>query len=227
MSTVLHLIAVGESSWTRFHRLEGVRDISLSEKGRVQMLDVARGLRETPLRDIHYARTTRGNQAAKLIHDELCKNEPFMQQLRRQQRVKPGKVESGMERGNYFSLTKRNKYASIKLYRDERLNDINYGALQGLYEEEIDARYSDIWEQFQKEPLQTHFPHGESMSQVLSRAQDFLAGQKYNELYDVHIGVVTHIPIIQLITCLATVRDVSAFREIPCTDGNISVVQYA
>lgn len=227
MSTVLHLIAVGESSWTRFHRLEGVRDISLSEKGRLQMLEAARALQKMPLREIHYARTTRGNQTAKLIHDEMCKNEPFMQQLRKQQRVKSGKVELGMARGNYFSLTKRNRFASIKLYRDERLNDINFGALQGLYEEEIDARYQETWAMFQEHPTQATFPRGETMAQVIGRAQEYLAAQTFTELFDVQIGVVTHIPIIQIITCLATGRDVETFREIPCSDGEISVVQYA
>lgn len=226
MSTVLHLICVGESSWTRFGRLEGIRDISLSEKGRAQMHEVALQLKDVPLREIHYARTTRGNQAAKLIHDELCRNEPFMQDLKRKQRVRPGKVELGKERGHYFSLTKRNQFAQIKLYRDERLNDLNYGKLQGLYPEEVDVRYGELWAQFWNNPLDLAFPDGDSISAVIDRLRTFLVEQYTSELFDVHVGVITHQPVVQMLTCLVTGRDLATFHDVPCTDGSLSVVQY-
>ncbi len=55
------------------------------------------------------------------------------------------------------------------VYPEPRLMEINQGEWEGLHVTEIQARYPEIFQQWEKDPWHTHIPGGETLTQVQKR----------------------------------------------------------
>jgi broad specificity phosphatase PhoE len=214
MSVTYHLITTGSHTWTKSQKLVGIRDISLDQNGRKQALAAAKYLQNFQLTEIHYARTTRAAQTYKIIFAQL-----FPQQHRQIQ------TQVRQSRGTYYSLRKRNSSITIPTRRDARLNDINYGSLQGLFPEEREARFATIWHQFQKDPQHTTFPSGESFDAVCARVHSYLRQFTVPNLFETHYAVITHTTIARIIEMIARKEPLAYFFHKTYTDGDIIVVE--
>ncbi|GIW59328.1 MAG: hypothetical protein KatS3mg087_0394 [Patescibacteria group bacterium] len=214
MPVTYHIITTGTHTWTKSQKLVGVRDISLDQNGRKQALAAAKYLQNFQMTEIHYARTTRAAQTYKIIFAQL-----FPQQHRQIQ------TQVRQSRGAYYSLHKRNSSITIPTRRDARLNDINYGSLQGLFPEERETRFTAIWDQFQKDPQHTTFPSGESFAAVCTRVQSYLQQFTVSNLFETHYAVITHTAIARIIEMLAHKEPPSHFFNKTYTDGEIIVVE--
>jgi broad specificity phosphatase PhoE len=214
MSVTYHLITTGTHTWTKSQKLVGIRDISLDQNGRKQALAAAKYLQNFQLSEIHYARTTRAAQSYKIIFAQL-----FPQQHRQIQ------SQVRQSRGAYYSLQLRNSATPIPTRRDSRLNDIDYGSLQGLFPEERETRFVTVWDQFQNDPLHTVFPNGEAFASVCTRVQSYLQQFTVSNLFDTHYAVITHTSIARIIEMLAHQEPLAKFFAKTYSDGEIIVVE--
>lgn len=62
----------------------------------------------------------------------------------------------------------------LNVCRDERLNEINLGAWEGLTRKEIRVRYPELLDQWEADPRQVTPPNGESIAQVERRLEEVL-----------------------------------------------------
>jgi broad specificity phosphatase PhoE len=95
----------------------------------------------------------------------------------------------------------------LKIKRDIRISDINFGLWQGKFPEEIERRYPEIHEKWLKQPQSALIPEGESWGALETRVYSFLKSFNDDELFDKNILVITHDIIIRII--LAGLEDAS------------------
>jgi broad specificity phosphatase PhoE len=184
---IFHILTPGENSWTKKQLHVGVRDISLSKKGRKQALLASKLLINVPIIDIYTSRNTHARQYAIIIQEELCKKQIS---LARQSRVKEGKTKDN--RLAYLSIQKRNAFSTIKIKREKRLDDINKGDWQGKFDEEVEGRFSKTWETWLNDPDKVSFEKGESVESKKEQWFDFLSSFKSEQLFEDHHAVITH-----------------------------------
>lgn len=83
---------------------------------------------------------------------------------------------------------------------DERLNEIDNGLIEGLSEEEVRARYPDVWHGFTARSADFRFPEGESGEDVRRRIMGFLEAQRRGRPEETIIAV-AHDGLIRLMMC--------------------------
>lgn len=94
------------------------------------------------------------------------------------------------------------KIFPLKLKRDKRLIDINFGIWQGKFPEEIETRFPDIYKIWKSDPEKAIIPDGETLQSVKDRIQSFLSDHQSDQLFDQHIILVSHDIIIRIILTL-------------------------
>lgn len=57
----------------------------------------------------------------------------------------------------------------VNVSRDERLNEIDLGAWEGMLAKDIMARYPDLWQAWRADPFSTQPPDGETIKQITQR----------------------------------------------------------
>jgi broad specificity phosphatase PhoE len=81
---------------------------------------------------------------------------------------------------------------------DNRLNEIDNGAFEGLSEQEIQGRFPDVWNAFRERNRDFQFPGGESGEDAQRRIESFLK-EKLEDKED--ILIVSHEGLIRLLMC--------------------------
>jgi len=105
------------------------------------------------------------------------------------------------------------------------LLDINYGAWQGLSMAEAQTAYPDVYARWQEAPHLVHFPGGESLDDVRSRALRGLlavAGQYPAK----RVGIVGHQVVNRVLLCAALGLGNEAFWRINQDTCCINVFEY-
>lgn len=83
---------------------------------------------------------------------------------------------------------------------DERLNEIDNGLFEGLTEQQIQQKFPETWEAYQKRTSDFRFPEGETGKDVKCRIMDFLE-QKRRERTGESIILVSHDGLIRSLVC--------------------------
>lgn len=83
---------------------------------------------------------------------------------------------------------------------DRRLNEIDNGVIEGLTDEDIQARYPEVWRGFAERTVDFRFPGGETGEEVGSRVASFL-DEKRRQHAGAEIIVVAHDGLIRLLVC--------------------------
>jgi len=83
---------------------------------------------------------------------------------------------------------------------DPRLNEIDNGLIEGLADEEIRARYPEVWQGFTERAADFRFPGGETGEEVRYRVASFLE-EKRRQHASAEIIAVAHDGLIRLTTC--------------------------
>ncbi len=83
---------------------------------------------------------------------------------------------------------------------DSRLNEIDNGLIEGLADEEIQARYPEVWRGFTERAADFRFPGGESGEEVRERVNSFLQ-EKRRQHSGAAIIAVAHDGLIRLAMC--------------------------
>lgn len=82
---------------------------------------------------------------------------------------------------------------------DERLNEIDNGLLDGLSDEEVRARYPDVWQAFLNKSADFRFPGGETGEEARDRASSLLEEIRRTNAGDV--VVISHEGLIRILVC--------------------------
>ena len=93
---------------------------------------------------------------------------------------------------------------------DERLNEIDNGGVDGLADEEIQQKYPQVWDGFQKRSADFRFPEGETGAEAQKRAVDFLE-EKRQQYSSGNIILVSHDGLTRLLMCYIT--DLPVYRR--------------
>ena len=81
---------------------------------------------------------------------------------------------------------------------DERLNEIDNGALEGLTDQQVQQKYPEIWNAFREKDHDFQFPGGESGEAARRRIESFI---KEKQGFKEDILVVSHEGLIRLFLC--------------------------
>ena len=81
---------------------------------------------------------------------------------------------------------------------DNRLNEIDNGAFEGLSEQEIQGRFPDVWNAFRERNRDFQFPGGESGEDARRRIESFMK-EKLEDKED--ILIMSHEGLIRLLMC--------------------------
>ncbi len=117
------------------------------------------------------------------------------------------------------------KHFHFKPKRDSRLNDIDRGAWTGKFQEEVEGRYQDSWEQWCADLEKTQWPQGETFTEVTNRVSGFINSFKSSGLFDSFYIVVTHDIIIKIILSYIKHSDYSKMNsKYTLAQGSISLI---
>lgn len=83
---------------------------------------------------------------------------------------------------------------------DERLNEIDNGALDGLSDQEIEQRFPETWQAFMERKSDFRFPDGETGAEAQRRIVEFLH-QRHQQHGCDNIIIVSHDGLIRLLAC--------------------------
>lgn len=103
----------------------------------------------------------------------------------------------------------------------KRLDEIDYGAWEGLTKREVRSNYPDVWAAFRNEPYLTTTPGGESAADVLARATAALTEFSQSGT----MVLVGHKTVWRLLLCGWLHRPLESYREIELRLGSISIAE--
>ena len=102
---------------------------------------------------------------------------------------------------------------SASLQVEDRLREVDFGALDGLTAAEAGERYPDEWRAFSRDPVEGRFPGAEDPRDAAARAQTALL-----EVAERHAGgrvlVVAHSTLLRLTLCRLLGLPLSAYRRV-------------
>lgn len=101
----------------------------------------------------------------------------------------------------------------LEVHTDSALREVNYGEWEGLSENEIAARYPDVYAEWRENPMDIQIPGGESFGELVTRALP--AFQRIVETHNDHqIAIVAHKSVNRVILCCLLGIDVNLYRRI-------------
>jgi probable phosphoglycerate mutase len=105
-----------------------------------------------------------------------------------------------------------------------RLGEIRMGELEGLYLDEIAARYPGLWEQYRAAPDGVRFPNGETIAEVQGRAVAWVEAARQQHPQDT-IAVVSHADVLKAILVHYLGMGLSHLHRLALTTGSLSTLE--
>jgi len=106
---------------------------------------------------------------------------------------------------------------------EPRLGEIRMGELEGLYLDEISARYPGLWEQYRVAPDSVHFPNGETIAEVQARAVAWVEEARQQHPQDT-IAVVSHADVLKAILVHYLGMSLSHLHRLALTTGSLTTL---
>ncbi len=118
-----------------------------------------------------------------------------------------------------------NRFHQVEIIPVEELKELNVGQLEGLYAEEMKARYSDFFQAWTTDPASTRMPGGESLPEVQERVWSAVTQiRQQNHLHPVIL--VSHFFSLIALFCKLLDLRLSDFRKLYLGVGSISRVEF-
>ena len=108
---------------------------------------------------------------------------------------------------------------------DSNLDEVDYGKIEGLTKTEFKNRFPDVWHEFQVSPADTLFPSGESGSDALDRAFNFILDLLQNKDIS-EVLLVSHGTLIRLILTYLLDQDLNKYRSLFPVVNNIGITTF-
>jgi broad specificity phosphatase PhoE len=117
------------------------------------------------------------------------------------------------------------EYHQLDVNIDEHFIDINYGIWEGKSHDEVNERFYELYQKWQKTPHLVRIPHGETLEEVRIRVVTRLY-----ELLDKHHGgiitIVSHRVVNKVLICALLGLDNSSFWNIRQDTGAFTIFNY-
>ena len=123
----------------------------------------------------------------------------------------------------YETALPTSKQKNIPITVDRRVNEINNGEIRNMTDDEIAAKYPQLWSDFQSHARDFRFPGGESGEEVKLRQDSFLNDIKHEKG---DILVVSHDGFIRLLMCNILGLPVYKRYIFKTTMGAVSIISY-
>lgn len=116
------------------------------------------------------------------------------------------------------------KDRNIKIIKDKRLREINYGIFEGLNVEEIKAKYAKVLQNWWDNPLKTKIPEGETVKELEKRVSQFLKDilRKYKNK---NIIVVSHSGPLRMLILKSLNFPLTIIRSIRIDNSSVSILE--
>jgi len=105
---------------------------------------------------------------------------------------------------------------------DKRIIETNHGLWEGLPREEVETKWSNLFEVWQQNPKAATFPQGETVLQMERRVIDWLAD--ISKL-DNNIAVFTHDNILRIVIRYIRNTPWGKFWNIPITNAGLTIIK--
>jgi len=115
------------------------------------------------------------------------------------------------------------KYHSLKVKKDERLNEIDFGEWEGITFNQIRKRYPKIARKYLSNPLNTRIPGGESLLKFKNRINEAL--EKILAQEKGTVVIISHAGVNRIIICSLFKLPLSYFWQIKQDIGAINIVE--
>lgn len=118
------------------------------------------------------------------------------------------------------------KLHSVDVRVDEGIIDIDYGEWQGMRDEEVRERFSEMYRRWQERPYRVRFPGGESLAMVKKRAlasMDRIRTENPGGL----VFVVAHRVVTKVLMCAALGLGNSAFWRIRQDNCAYNIIEFS
>jgi probable phosphoglycerate mutase len=116
-------------------------------------------------------------------------------------------------------------HPSVPFDTADALLEINHGAWQGKFADEIVAEYGDGLREWREHPTRSQMPGGESFSNILKRTLDFRE-QLCARHTDQTALVSTHDVVVKILVADALGMNMDRINRIWVTNASISVIEY-
>lgn len=179
----LLLVRHGETMFNRERRLQGCRDVPLSDLG-IRQADAC------------------ADYIASFSHGKIT-----------------AVYSSPLSRA-YVTAGTIGKAIGIDVVTDDRLKEIDVGALEGMTWDEVQSAYADFMAEHRADPIGTRYPGGESVVDVSARAR-YLANTFVRHHGNETIVVVGHAIVLKALICHVLNLDVA--NHLRLTVGNASL----
>lgn len=105
------------------------------------------------------------------------------------------------------------------------LNDVDYGAWQGMTEDEVHAKWPEAWACWRQTPQLAEFPRGETMAELVKRATNAL-----HAILSRHAGqtivIVSHDSVSQVLLLHALALPLSHYRALVQSPCGLNVLRF-
>jgi len=106
----------------------------------------------------------------------------------------------------------------------EELGEIRLGAWEGMFAEEIEAKFPKLWRRWRRNPSNIQMPDGESLAQVQQRA--IAAFRNITHLNQgQQVLIVTHDIIVRLLVAYCLDVSVSIYRRLEVANASLTMIQ--
>jgi len=113
---------------------------------------------------------------------------------------------------------------SLPVQRLEELGEIRLGAWEGMFADEIEAKFLNLWRAWKRDPSDIQMPGGESLSQVQQRAiAAFKSITQVNQ--GQQVLMVTHDIIVRLLVAYCLNVNTSIYRRLEVANASLTVIQ--
>ena len=113
---------------------------------------------------------------------------------------------------------------SLSVQRLDELGEIRLGAWEGMFAEEIAAKFSSLWRAWKRDPSDIQMPGGESLAQVQQRA--IAAFKNITHLNQgQQVLMVTHDVIVRLLIAYCLEVSTSIYRCLEVANASLTIIQ--
>jgi phosphoserine phosphatase len=116
-------------------------------------------------------------------------------------------------------------HPDVPFQHEPAIMEIHHGDWQGLYIQDIVARYADELREWRRHPTRSQFPNGESFSNILKRVIDF-KDHLLNDYADRTVLISTHDVVVKIFVADALGMNMDRINGIWVTNASISVIEY-